>query len=770
TALPAPREIKQRRRQGVVPQPVLRLTAAPASAHAQSWQRSRPAARFSLDYAGREISPDRPGESLERYEAGVVEIMPRDMERERQARGRLIGLGFTRLAGIEAEARGEPACWLDGAAGEPTGFWLDFLLDEAPGLEEEGWRLEIDERFPLKLADAGEITARVESPGGDAWFELELGIDVDGERRDLLPIIDSILREYGELLDPRVQRDLPETHRVLVSLADGKLLPVATKRLLPILNALSELSDPQRGEGAGSLTLPVSRVGELASLEQDQSDLRIDWSAAGRLEDLAGRLTGFRSIEPVKQPRGLRAELRPYQQEGLSWLQFLRGFGFNGVLADDMGLGKTVQALAHIQAEKTAGRLRSPALVVAPTSLMFNWRHEADRFAPSLKVLTLHGPDRALHYEQLAGHDLVLTTYPLLPRDAGVLAAQPFHLVILDEAQYIKNPRTKAAQVVKRLQAAHRLCLTGTPLENHLGELWSIFDFLMPGLLADERRFRHLFRTPIEKHGDRGRADQLARRVRPFLLRRTKQAVAAELPPKTETVHSTPLEGAQRDLYETIRVAMQRKVREVLARKGLQGGRIEILDALLKLRQVCCDPRLVKLDAARRVKRSVKLDMLMALLPELIEEGRRILLFSQFTTMLGLIEGELGDRGIDYLKLTGQTRKREQTVQAFQNGEVPLFLISLKAGGTGLNLTAADTVIHYDPWWNPAVETQATDRAHRIGQDKPVFVYKLLTDDTVESRIQAMQARKQALADGLFTAHGGSLPDADDLESLFEPL
>jgi superfamily II DNA or RNA helicase len=776
TPLPAPREIEQRQRSGVAPCPILRLSASPSSGDPRPWQTQRlaatPAACLSLDYGGREISPDRPGETVDHYEAGVVEIMPRDPDREWQARERLRALGFVRLAGIEAEAGGDPACWFQGspASRDLAGFWLDFMFDQAPRLGEEGWRVEVHDQFPLKLATGGDISARVEAQGGNAWFELELGIDVDGERRNLVPIIESILREHGDLLDPRVQNALPETHRVLVALADGRLLPVATKRLLPILQTLTELADPDRSGETGPLTLPVSRIGELAALEQAEPDFRMDWSSAGRLEDLAARLGGFRGIEPVKPPRGLRAGLRPYQQEGLSWLQFLRRFGFNGVLADDMGLGKTVQALAHIRAEKNAGRLRAPVLVVAPTSLMFNWRQEAERFAPSLKVLTLHGPDRRLHFEQLDGHDLVLTTYALLPRDAEALAAQPFHIVILDEAQYIKNPRTRAAKVARGLQAEHRLCLTGTPLENHLGELWSIFDFLMPGLLGDERRFRRLFRTPIEQHGDQERAGHLARRVRPFLLRRTKEAVAAELPPKTETVHSTPLEGAQRDLYETIRVAMQRKVHEVLARKGLEGGRIEILDALLKLRQVCCDPRLVKLDAARRVTRSVKLDMLMALLPELIEEGRRVLLFSQFTSMLGLIQRELDERGIEYLKLTGQTRKRGEMVQAFQAGEVPLFLISLKAGGTGLNLTAADTVIHYDPWWNPAVETQATDRAHRIGQDKPVFVYKLLTDDTVESRIQAMQARKQALADGLFTGSGGRLPDAGDLEALFEPL
>ncbi|MGA7980939.1 MAG: DEAD/DEAH box helicase, partial [Chromatiaceae bacterium] len=354
--------------------------------------------------------------------------------------------------------------------------------------------------------------------------------------------------------------------------------------------------------------------------------------------------------------------------------------------------------------------------------------------------------------------------------------AVDLHVLILDEAQAVKNPRSKAAEAVRALSARHRLCLTGTPLENHLGELWSLLDFLMPGMLGDERRFRRLFRTPIERNGDDARQEQLRRRVAPFLLRRTKEEVAAELPPKTEILRQVPLEGDQRDLYETLRLALHERVRAEVESKGLARSGIIILDALLKLRQVCCDPRLVSLESARKVKRSAKLDLLMTLLPELLEEGRRILLFSQFTSMLELIEAELKRLGLHedegFVKLTGRTRNRSMPVDLFQAGEVPLFLISLKAGGSGLNLTAADTVIHYDPWWNPAAERQATDRAHRIGQDKPVFVYKLLTEGTVEQKVAELQARKQALADAMLAGGGaaaGSL-SAEDLELLFAPV
>ncbi|MDZ7826180.1 MAG: DEAD/DEAH box helicase [Gammaproteobacteria bacterium] len=471
-------------------------------------------------------------------------------------------------------------------------------------------------------------------------------------------------------------------------------------------------------------------------------------------------------------PAGLRTGLRPYQQRGLDWLQFLREHGFGGILADDMGLGKTVQALAHLLREKEAGRADRPSLVVAPTSLMFNWRHEARRFAPDLRVLVLHGPRRKARFAAIGEHDLVLTTYPLLARDKDALLAQPYHLAILDEAQFIKNPRAQASRVARRIEARHRLCLTGTPLENHLGELWSLFDFAAPGLLGSDKQFRRLFRTPIEKHDNEAAMDCLTRRVRPFLLRRTKAQAAAELPEKTEIVQSVALENQQRELYETVRLAVHRQVYQAIERRGLARSHVIVLDALLKLRQVCCDPRLVDMDEARAVTQSAKLTMLMTLLPEMIEEGRRVLVFSQFTSMLALIEAALQELGLGYAKLTGRTRNRQAAVERFQAGEVPVFLISLKAGGTGLNLTAADTVIHYDPWWNPAVERQAADRAHRIGQDQPVFIYKLICEGTLEEKIQRLQRQKDALAEGLHRHGGTGEPrwTEQDLEALFQPL
>jgi len=348
--------------------------------------------------------------------------------------------------------------------------------------------------------------------------------------------------------------------------------------------------------------------------------------------------------------------------------------------------------------------------------------------------------------------------------------AQEWHIAILDEAQNIKNPAADTSKLVRGLQARQRLCLTGTPLENHLGELWSLFDFIAPGFLGDRRSFQGRYRTPIEKGGDLERQALLARRIRPFLLRRTKDEVAADLPPKTEIPEAVELAADQRAIYESIRLTMHDRVRAAIAERGLARSGIVILDALLKLRQACCDPRLLKLPSVKRAQAgSAKFERLMELLPELLDEGRSILLFSQFTEMLGLIELGLKGAGIPYVLLTGDTRDRATPIRRFQSGEVSLFLISLKAGGTGLNLTAADTVIHYDPWWNPAVEDQATDRAHRIGQDKAVFVHKLSTLGTIEEKMEILKSRKRDLAAGILDTERGTpltLTEAD-VEDLF---
>ncbi|MDH5258889.1 MAG: DEAD/DEAH box helicase, partial [Gammaproteobacteria bacterium] len=624
-----------------------------------------------------------------------------------------------------------------------------------------------DADFPYFVSRVDEWLMDVDDVADNQWFDLDLGIIVNGERYNLIHLISLVIRQNPRTFKSIHTKNFKPPETILIRLSAGEKLALPYERISKIVSVLLELFD-QKTDVNSKIRLPKWRAAELNELQSQG----MQWKGSESLKINADRLSSFKSVKPKTPPKKFKADLRDYQKDGLAWLQFLREYEFNGILADDMGLGKTVQTLAHISVEKAEKRLTNPVLVIAPTSLMYNWRHEAKQFTPHLTLLTLHGADRKKDFDRIAEHDIVLSTYPLLGRDDKVLLAQDWHMVILDEAQNIKNPKAKATKVACQLKTKHRLCLTGTPLENHLGELWSIFNFLMPGLLGDEKQFRQVFRTPIEKLGDTERAKRLARRLAPFMLRRKKDEVVKELPAKTEIIRSVSLEGEQRDLYETIRISMQKKVQDSIGKLGLNRSHIIVLDALLKLRQICCDPRLLKSHSKTTKKEnSAKLELLMSLLPELLEEGRKILLFSQFTSMLSLIEDELNLLNIKFVKLTGSTRNRETPITSFQNGEVSLFLISLKAGGTGLNLTAADTVIHYDPWWNPAAEAQATDRAHRIGQEKPVFVYKLLTENTVEARIQTMQESKRKLAEGLFDNTGkGKLPDAEALEALFEPL
>jgi SNF2 family DNA or RNA helicase len=715
-------------------------------------------ARLTYDYGGVQVGGEGNGDVRAVRGDQVVRI-PRDRKLEKQALERLAQAGLMPVPGTPPQ-RLELTFYEDMQ-------WLGFVATEVPVLREQGWQIDIDRDFRFRLAEVGEWYAEVKETGNQ-WFDLDLGVEIDGQRMQLLPIILEAVREHPYMLQAPATPD-PDTadEKLFVQLEDERFVPVPLSRIRPVLTILHELLSGDDAPGEVRLSrLDAVRLADLDAAGE------LKWSGGEKLRELGTRLAKFESIAAIAAPSQLRAALRPYQLQGLAWLQFLREYGLSGILADDMGLGKTVEALAHILVEKESGRLARPALVVCPTSLVPNWKAEAARFAPGLRVHVSHGLNRKSAFAQIAEHDLVITTYPLLARDREVLLAQPFHLAILDEAQQIKNAQTIAAKVVTQLNAEHRLCLTGTPLENHLGELWSLFHFLMPGFLGDAKTFRALYRTPIEKQGDDLRRGSLVRRLRPFMLRRTKEQVAAELPAKTEIVVPVEIAGAQRDLYETVRTAMDERVRKEIAARGLQQSQIVVLDALLKLRQICCDPRLLKLQSAKAVKESAKLDTLVELLEELMTGGHRVLLFSQFTSMLALIESELDKRSIGYVKLTGETRDRAKPVQAFQSGTVPLFLISLKAGGTGLNLTAADTVVHYDPWWNPAVENQATDRAHRIGQDKPVFVYKLIVSGSVEEKIAKLQASKAALASAVLGEGqvAGPALTSEDVRALFEPL
>ncbi|MEO0448355.1 MAG: DEAD/DEAH box helicase, partial [Verrucomicrobiota bacterium] len=576
----------------------------------------------------------------------------------------------------------------------------------------------------------------------------------------------------GEDFDPREWEDAEEGEEILLPLDESRFLAVPKRLLGRLLGTVMELFQRER-EGVHLHAMAAAQVA--AALPEFVAETN------HRLRKMANAIKNFRHLKPVALPSTLKAELRDYQVEGVTWLQFLRGFGLGGILADDMGLGKTVQTLAHLLVERRARRAQGrPSLIVAPTSVISNWEREAERFAPCLDVLLLHGQERFEKFDHLSEADLVLTSFALLTRDGEVYQEQEFHYVILDEAQSIKNPNSKLAQIVCGLHARHRLCLTGTPLENHLGELWSLMHFLMPGFLGDAKAFQKHWRKPIEKERDVVRRRVLVKRLAPLMLRRTRDEVLEELPPRTETLQTVTLPPGQAELYESVRATMNAKVRDAIAAKGLNRSSIVVLDALLKLRQVCCHPKLLKVKAAAKVKRSAKLESFLELMRDLSEnEENRILVFSQFTSMLEIIEERFAEEGISSIKLTGETpgRERQALVDQFQKGEVPVFLISLKAGGSGLNLTAANTVVHYDPWWNPAVEEQATGRAHRMGQQNPVFVYRFVTQGTIEERILELQERKAEMARAILgddlepgeRKQGWGL-EQEDLEALFAPL
>ncbi|MEZ5658083.1 MAG: DEAD/DEAH box helicase [Burkholderiaceae bacterium] len=679
-----------------------------------------------------------------------------------------------------------------------------------PRLREHGWIIDdragagprVHRRFDI---DLGFESAKGGRRGrGGAWFTLQSGLKVGGQRIDLAPVLAQIVADGGF----EAWREKQHGNDTLwLSLPDGGHAAVPIERLAPLANAVaqwlepdgvrrlspSELAADADTDARRSPLLEISPEDD-AGIEAGRVALEFDAMSAARLarsldsvklpaavERLRAAFEGLETVPEVEPPAMLEAQLRPYQRAGLNWLQFLARAGLGGVLADDMGLGKTIQVLAHLASEKENDRMHAPVLIIAPTSLVFNWAHEAKRFAPGLRVLDATGPARRKVFSHLDSTDIVLTSYALLPRDIEVLGARRWHAVIADEAQAIKNPRTRAAQSLHSIRAEHRIALTGTPLENHLGELWSIMRFAMPELLGTEDSFRRRYRHPIERRAQDPEGPErmaaLTRRLRPFMLRRTKREVLADLPARTEIVQRIELPPDQRDLYEAIRATMDQRVREALAEGGLARNHLLVLDALMKLRQSCCDPALVKLPAAAKVRHSAKLDALMELLSTLTSEGRKVLVFSQFTSMLDLIERRLDAdsdlQTVARVRLDGSTQDRAGAVATFQDGPAQLFLLSLKAGGVGLNLTAADTVIHYDPWWNPAAENQATDRAHRIGQDKAVFVYKLIAAGTVEERILAMQADKAELADAVlsesFDGATGSLR-AEDLLGLFEPV
>ena len=711
--------------------------------------RSEDGAKLTFLYGPREIDEhERIGNLAWSTPEGMVRC-PREREAEEAFRGRLDDLGWT-TSGLQGFRKSRDFS----VAGV-----LDFLEHEAPVLRAQGWLIEVDDNLGLNLLDI-ESWSGSWTESDDGWFGMGLSIVVAGESIDLVDLCRRILSD--STLDS-----------VLASLRGGKSLTVGTEggyirlppeRMLPILSGLAFLLS---GEGKGLRVSPLmaARLGDL-----DLGDA--SWEGMDALADLRKRLEGVSAPAPVALPASVSASLRPYQESGLAWLQWLSSNGFGGILADDMGLGKTLQTIAHIACEHASGRLTAPALVVCPTSLAPNWADEFARFAPDLQVVVMHGSDRHDRRVEAERAHVVVTTYSLLPRDEQWLTDRKWHVAAFDEAQTLKNTRTQARSVARAIRSEHKLALTGTPMENHLGELWSLFDLVVPGLLGSERHFSRSIRPRIERGGDEDLGARLRQVVSPFLLRRTKDAVASELPGKTEIVLHVDLEGKQRDLYETVRIAQDKRLRAILAEGSVETSSIQILEALLRLRQTCCDPRLLPSDVSKGCRVSAKLEWVAQAVPEMVEEGRRILVFSQFTGFLDLVGEALTESGVAFLRLDGSTADRGGVVRAFQAGEAPVFLLSLKAGGTGLNLTAADTVVFLDPWWNPAVEAQAMDRAHRIGQTRPVFVYKLLARGTVEEKILALQARKAELAASILEGGGAASLrfTPEDLAELMRPL
>ena len=641
------------------------------------------------------------------------------------------------------------------------------------GLQSEGWQVQFDKQFHLNQRNVDQWYSKVATSGSGAnisneeaqeWFELELGVVVEGQSINILPYV-------VEALQRGQWQNLAKDQDVTITVADGTRLQLEGHRIQKILANLVELSERQPLSNNKRLKLPSNQFSRLLTLES-QFGQKTDWQDLNWLKEKVRRLKKLKQPRSVEMPANLNAELRDYQKQGLDWLQLLRQENLGGILADDMGLGKTLQTLAHIQLEKNSGRMSTPVMVVAPTSLLGNWVQETKRFTPQLQVLQWSGNKRQKLIGELESADLIVTSYGVLLRDAELLNSLNLYYLVLDEAQTIKNARSRIARLTYAMTAQNRLCLTGTPLENHLGELWSLFHFLMPGFLGEEAQFKRLFRQPIEKDNDFQRQKVLSQRVAPFMLRRTKSKVATDLPAKTVINETIELSETQADLYESVRLSMLQEVQKALAETGAGRNHLLIGNALLRLRQICCHPALIQTDdKSMDNESSAKLNWLLTVLPEMIESGRKILLFSSFTSMLEIIATQLDELNIVYLKLTGQTRRRSELVAKFQSGQAPVFLISLKAGGAGLNLTQADTVIHFDPWWNPAAEEQASDRAHRIGQNKPVFVYKLISQGTVEERIQTMQSKKSELAQHLFQQQQSKdLFSQPNWEALLAPL
>ncbi len=647
----------------------------------------------------------------------------------------------------------------------PPAEAVTWVFDELPKLAAAGFEIFGEDKLKSYRVNRAAPNVKLAVSSGIDWFDMNLEIDFNG-----------VMLSMGELKNAVRQQS------AFLKLADGSIARMPEeweKRFRHFFNFSQERNGKHQIASTHALLIDTLFEGVENKHYDEEFRTRLD------------KLSSFKGIAEVPAPQNFLGTLRPYQQFGLNWMGFLREHGFSGCLADDMGLGKTIQALACLLREKElqngaaqngrkmgkrkrnvllaapeASRPRT-SLIVAPLSVVFNWENECARFAPDLKLLTHHGLERQRTTERFADYDLVLTTYATMRNDIEAFKDFLFNYIILDESQNIKNPVSQTAKAAYILQGWHRLVLTGTPVENNSLELWSQFAFLNPGMLGSLNSFRNSFALPIEKYGDEESAALLKKMISPFLLRRTKEEVAPELPAKSEQIFYCPMHPEQKKLYEQVRDQCRAEIMNLISTSGMNDARFKILQGLTRLRQIACHSALVT-NGQRHD--SGKFEAFMELLREIAAEGHKVLVFSQFVSMLKIIAATLKREGIFFEMLTGATRNREECVRRFQEEEsVKVFLISLKAGGLGLNLTAADYVIVYDPWWNPAAERQAIDRAHRIGQDKTVFVYKMITRDSVEEKILELQRRKETLVSQLISTDAGIFKhlSAEDIRGLF---
>ncbi len=661
---------------------------------------------------------------------GRPRVVRRDVGGEMAAVQRLLNLGLQPGESREdVVGTGETAIefWTNGIASLPAD-WAKFVPDDLAAVKIRGET----------------VTPQMRVASGVDWLSLDMTFSAGG----------------AVVAEDELRACLAHGRRI-VKLSDGTFAPVDPDAVSDILSRMAEIY----ATGGDGKKLPLSQAGRINDLIQVIGNASVTTAAKSLFE----KLDQVGEIPNVPKPRSLKATLRPYQKEGFNWLVFVHNLASGGILADDMGLGKTLQTIALLAWAKSKedGKL---SLVVAPTSVVPNWAREIEKFAPSLETVIWQGPDRMKLRDQLAKADVMITSYALLRRDEELLEGLDFKYVILDEAQHIKNPLSHTARAAKRIKSERRLALTGTPIENRLSEIWSIFDFVSPGLLGGLKAFEEKMARPIDR-GDEETTARLRATIRPFVLRRLKSEVAQDLPEKIEQEIVVPLEDDQAVLYKQILAEVRKSVLSEIDKQGVAKAQIQILAALTRLRQVACDPRLMKLEGrAFTNDDSGKLGALREIVGEAVAGGHRVLIFSQFVEMLQIIKAALEEDQVRYEYLDGSTKDRMERVDRFNADEsIPVFLVSLKAGGTGLNLTGADTVVHFDPWWNPAVEDQATDRAHRIGQSKVVNVYRLIARGTVEEKILQLSGKKRALVSSVLSADGGALKGLtkDDVDELF---